>query len=335
MMKFPLATDLARFAQQQTQSAQLKTAQAQLTTELASGEAADTVRHLDGDLTYLSDIKRQITLSESHYAANLETNQVLETMQAALGVIDDQASAFTNTLIVGSQSNLQQTPEFVASEAEAFFDTIVGRLNTQSAGRHMFSGNAIDQTALNSADSIKSLIDTALTGAINASEVVTRLNDFFGPGGDFEVLSYTGSTTAVGEIGITDQDSIRLDIQADDNVFRELLKSAALAMAASGVAGLSSEAKQTLLDDAFDVGKAAKEELTVVRGALGFSESRLEKAQVFLQAERASAELARSDLLSVDSYEAATRLEDTNTRLEFLYTITARSRNLSFLEYMR
>ena len=52
-------------------------------------------------------------------------------------------------------------------------------------------------------------------------------------------------------------------------------------------------------------------------------------------AETSALEIARTDILAIDPYRTATELQSTETRLETLYTLTARLSRLSLSEYLR
>ena len=45
--------------------------------------------------------------------------------------------------------------------------------------------------------------------------------------------------------------------------------------------------------------------------------------------------LARADLIAVDGYDAASRLKETETRLQTIYALTARLSELSLANYLR
>jgi flagellar hook-associated protein 3 FlgL len=72
-----------------------------------------------------------------------------------------------------------------------------------------------------------------------------------------------------------------------------------------------------------------------LRGNLGFAQARIEQAQTRNESEIAALEIARSDLLSIDPYEAATRLEAAQTQLETLYSVTARLSRLRLVDFLR
>lgn len=54
-----------------------------------------------------------------------------------------------------------------------------------------------------------------------------------------------------------------------------------------------------------------------------------------LSAQRTSLEIAQNELSSADPYDTVMRLEETQFRLESLYTITARLSELSLVGFLR
>jgi flagellar hook-associated protein 3 FlgL len=122
---------------------------------------------------------------------------------------------------------------------------------------------------------------------------------------------------------------------ADNVAFRSLLKSTLLVSATGDLPGLSQTDKDALVRAAQAEALMAKDQVVTAAGELGVMQEQLEINRVRLEAESSAADILRTELLSVDPYETASKLEDVNARLEFLYTVTARSRRLSFLEFMR
>jgi flagellar hook-associated protein 3 FlgL len=70
-------------------------------------------------------------------------------------------------------------------------------------------------------------------------------------------------------------------------------------------------------------------------GRLGTTEGQIAAAATRNSAEVAALEIARNGLVSVDPYEAATRLEAAQSQLEALYTATARLSRLSLVDFLR
>ena len=76
-------------------------------------------------------------------------------------------------------------------------------------------------------------------------------------------------------------------------------------------------------------------QITYLRGELGQTEEAIEIAETRANAQLSALQISRSDLLSADPFETATALEDATTRLESLYTITARLSRLSLTDFLR
>ena len=73
-----------------------------------------------------------------------------------------------------------------------------------------------------------------------------------------------------------------------------------------------------------------------LRASLGETQARAEAALTRMASEAGALELARSGLLSVNPYEAATALREAESGLETLYAVlTARLSRLSLTEYLR
>ncbi|OZA12697.1 MAG: flagellar biosynthesis protein FlgL, partial [Rhodobacterales bacterium 17-64-5] len=68
---------------------------------------------------------------------------------------------------------------------------------------------------------------------------------------------------------------------------------------------------------------------------IGTAEAKVEAARTRNAAEETALGILRSDLGSVDPYEAATRLEAARNQLESLYLVTARVSRLSLTEFLR
>jgi len=334
MIKVHAFSDLARSLIAQAQSRDLKSTQTRLSSELASGQTSDPVNHLRGDMTLLADITNRKAIAESHLRANRETEMFLQIASTSLGTIRQRTEQLVESLVVGPQSGLAQASVFIGMAADTAFGEVVTALNAAVAGRHVFAGQATDRSPLPPLDTLWSAIETALSGATTATDVSNRLDTFFSTGGDFETLIYQGSSQDLEPIQIAEGRSMSLEVRADQQVFRDLLKSAALAKSQDNPA-ISQQDKTALISMAQQTALTAKDSLVSRAGEVGFLQEQLEKTRVNLQAQIAGADTVRTDLLAVDPFQTASELEDVNTRLEYLYTVTSRARRLSFLEFMR
>ena len=90
-----------------------------------------------------------------------------------------------------------------------------------------------------------------------------------------------------------------------------------------------------MLGRAGELSLGAVDGLTTARATLGYAEARIEEASVRLTAQNTSLEIARSELISADPYDTIVKLEETQFRLESLYTATVKLSQLSLVGFLR
>ena len=328
--------DLAQSYLLRNHNTQLKRQMNTLSQELASGRTADVASHLNGDYSHLGEVERGLRVIEGYHISTTEAQQFTGSMQNALGHVQDISSDLANALIATNQGNLDTAIEAASTAAESDFEAMVATLNGSLAGRSLFAGAASDRSALASDMLDQIRLAVAGAGAVTTADVITAVTDWFDtPGGGFETGGYTGSTTGMSPFGMGDGQSVDLDLRADNQSIRDTLKNAAIAAIASDDSlGFTVAEKKTLLLSAGEGLLTTQDALTGIRADLGYAEERIEENATRIAAERTSLEYARGELLGVDQYETATRLEDVQFQLESLYTITVRLSRLSLMEFM-
>lgn len=88
------------------------------------------------------------------------------------------------------------------------------------------------------------------------------------------------------------------------------------------------------MDASLDQVINSKRGLIEVQSRVGATEARIEIAASRSAGARAAYETARLDTLAVDPYATATRLQETQTQLETLYTLTARLSGLNLVNFL-
>ena len=71
-----------------------------------------------------------------------------------------------------------------------------------------------------------------------------------------------------------------------------------------------------------------------LKASVGIAEAQIDRAEMEVRFERQALELARTELVSVDPFETAVKLEAAETQLQTLYSITARLSGLSLANYL-
>jgi len=334
-VKISVFPDLARQFVSQSQAQTLKSAQTKLSTELATGQTSDPVRHLNADMSVLADMKQKIATAKSYRQTNQEVSHFLDVTQTTLSALKNTATEFLTAIQIGMESELPSTKAHIQNEADRTLSFVVNALNTAVAGRHAFSGQLTSTPPLISPSDLKAEIRTLIGGLTTSNDIQSALEDYFRAGGQFETNAYQGSSLDLHPIQISENTSIRPDFRADDVSIRSLLESTFLSMAAVETPGLSLNDKRELLTAAQSISMTARDQFVDISGQVGLMQYQVEKSQTEISAQISTAELVQNELLTVDAFDTASRLEEINTRIEFLYTVTARARNLSFLEFMR
>ncbi|MFZ5963545.1 flagellin [Thalassococcus sp. BH17M4-6] len=305
--------------------------------ELSTGIASDPAKHLSGDVTTLATLDRSLSVLEGFRIATTEAGHLTGVMQTTLGHVQDRTEALSLSLL---QSDIQVTDTSraaLAEQAGTALDTVLRDLNTTAGGRTLFGGVATDRNAVASSDTLIADLRVALAGQTTLTGIEGALDAWFDtPGGGFETQTYLGSTTSLAPLQLGPSEAATLDIRADDPVFRDTLKALALAtLSGDPVLNLPQDLRGDMLASAGDALLQTQPQLTELRAGLGLLEHRIEDTVTRNAAEKASTEMARLNLISVDPYETATQLENAQLQLESLYAVTVRASRLSLTEFLR
>lgn len=316
---------------------QLNSDLARLTEEMASGVAADIPRHLQGNYTYLGDIERGLRLSEGFSTAAKEAALTTGAMQSALDRVQQTTTALSADVILSGNTNLPEAMQTASNGARGQLGALISTLNTDVAGRALFSGVATDTLTFASADTFISELKTAVAGETTLTGILAAVDAWFDtPGGGFETNGYLGATSAMPPFLLGEGETVDLDIRGDSQMIRDALKNTAVAaLAADPDLGYPGDLQSAMLVTAGENLMATQDQMTQLRSDLGYAEARIEESRTRLSSEQTSLEMARGDLLGVDLYDTATRLEHVQFQLQSLYTATTKLSQLSLVEYLR
>lgn len=329
--------DLARSLMLRRITGDLKTALIRHSEELTTGRAAQPLKSLRGDVGAFAALERSRTGLEAFRTATAEAALFAEGQQRILArLIGDAQTALPAMLMVDTWSPAPAIDNAARAGRDGFFAAVAG-LNTSVAGRALFAGTATDAAALAPAADLLAEL-AAATAGIDTAEALEEavLAWFHTPGGGFDSLGYRGAPEAPGPVAIAPGESVPLGVTAAEPETREFL--AALALAALVDDGALSGDRAARGDAVARAGRrlfSAEGGLVALAAGIGTIEARIDAAATRNAAEAAALDLALGDLVGVDPFEAAARLEDTRARLETVFTITARLQRLTLTEYLR
>ncbi len=304
--------------------------------EVTTGIASDLPQHLSGDLGALLSIETSLGALGSYKTVTREAQLTAGTMQR---VVDqartDTTELATNMLATHMRSNADSLRALGEAAGQIFQSTVSG-LNSRVAGRALFAGTETKGAALNEGNVMLSDLSAAVAGSVTAADVDAVLDAWFGAGGGFETTGYLGSTDDLAPLRISESTTVTFDLRADDELFRDVLKNLArAALAVDDSLGLSVGTQNALMDSSGNGLLAASASLTEAQSQLGAQEGRIAQTLSEVESQTTALQMARTRLVEVDSFAAATALEQTQFQLESIYAVTARLSRLSLADYIR
>lgn len=327
--------DMARQFTSMRNGSAIKTELGRLSQRMSSGKVDDISAHLGGQTARFSGINHSLSRLDNSLRAATETSQVLSSMQTVLQRVDSVRAATSRQLLLVTPESLSSQVEEAATAARGSFDTIVSALNTQLADRALMGGAAVNGPPLASADEMLADLQAFIGGATTPGAIIAAIDVWFDdPAGGFATMGYLGDTGAPLEKRVTDAQSLRLDVRADDPAIKSTLKAAAIAAMANDMPGLTIDSRSVLLQDGGIRLFGAASGLVSVQERLGFVEESVDRATVEMTAQRTTLAISSNELISADPFDTASRLQAVQLQLETHYTVTARMSQLSLLGYI-
>ncbi len=328
--------DLANSLFLRTRTSEIKNSIATLTQELSTGRTSDVSARLGGDYAYLADIERSLTRLNGYAVASSEAAVQAGTAQLGLERMHEVTASLGTDLLTINPTNLDLVRAHTGEQARSGLETVIAALNGSAGGRSLFSGTATDRAPLGSVDTLLSELKLQVAGITTASAFVTAVDDWFADAAGFETAMYFGSDQDLAPIQVGPNEYVTLSLRGDDPALKEVMRNAAIAALATDPGlGLSTDVQNGLLRTAGEGLLDSQTTLTGLRADLGWAEARIEEASSRNASARTSLEFARNQLLEVDPFETATRLQEVQFQLESLYSVTVRNSRLSLLSFLK
>jgi flagellar hook-associated protein 3 FlgL len=266
----------------------------------------------------------------------LAREQLLVTgaMQAALNTIHDLSSSLAKFLIGVSAGVTETQISAAGGTARKSLETVVSALNTRFGDRSVFSGVDTAAPAMASADDLLDAAEVVVAGLTSAQDIDAALSSWFDNPTGFEASIYKGGVP-LDAITIAPGEEARMEITALDPAIKVTLKGFLLAaLLDRGLLAGQTEARKGLVNQAGVSLIQSNTDRAHLTGKLGAVEAQIEAAAARNGAEATALRIARNEMITVDPYEAASRLQDTQSQLEKIYTLTARISRLSLMDYL-
>lgn len=304
--------------------------------ELTTGLVDERINHLRGELGALASSesrRRQIS------GALISTEQTLGLMsgiQSALERISKSNDNLRDALLplsyTAPSASLLQS---IGQTSKVALQDMISTLSTQWTGQALFSGSTTDRAPLPDAKALLDAFVATLPPDAAAADIITAAEGFFDDDtGPFQTMLYAGGPPRHVSADVSGQHA-ELPT-ATDPALRTALREATLgALLDSPSAVISPYRKQELAQDLAGRNPETTARLVHLQGRLGGWQAVMSARKEGLLEARDQEEKALGKLIGADPYDAAVRLENTRTKLEALYTVTARVTRLSLVEYLR
>ncbi|MDP1668984.1 flagellin [Phaeovulum sp.] len=337
-MSFLSIGDMAQLFQLRQHNAGLKSLATTLTAELTSGQKHDTGTAVRGDFTALAGVERSLTTLAAYATATAEAGQLAATQQVALAAIGTMLAEAGPTLLSAATSSSPTMVSATTADARQKLRAVIAALNTNTAGRYAFAGDATDTRPLAPAEALLGAIGTAVAAETTASGIIAALDAWFdapaGVGGFLDTAYGGGAPLA--PFAVASGESVELGTTAAAPEVRNMLKGLALAaLVAQGALAGDAAGRAALTRAAGERVMTATGSVTALAARIGSAEAGVADAATRNTAEGAALEMARAGMTAADPYDTATALQAVQAQLETLYTLTARLSNLKLTDYLR
>lgn len=322
--------------------------------EMVTGEAVDRFKATGGDTARLMAFDRGIAVLDNRKPLLAMAGTRSAAMQDALGGVQAATEGLGVRMLRDISMGDFSSARFAAGEARTALGQVMMALNTEHGSRQLFAGGSVGAPLAPAAD-LLAAVAAALDGVDldDPDAIVAAVTAYFDPDAPAVLPEppdppepanfnsdgqYRGAPDAGPPVEIADGEYLAYGIRADDPVLREMMRGLSLAAVADDrykAGDISRATLETLLDEAGRTVIAATDSVTALRSRLGTAEQRIEAASARTAAQRDTLERGRADLIGRDPYETASRVVELQSQLEAIYAITARSSQLSLLNFLR
>lgn len=328
--------DSSRNAPLQQSISGLKKKVIRLSSDLSSGKFSNLNAATRGDYTRLAAINHQRQMNEIYLSNSKKISQDLNHLQSALQKITEPAKSLSLKFI-----NIHNTPgDYIlnraVSEGKALLDGTINDLNSSIAGRSLLSGSATDRAAISGSDEILAALTLHVSGLTTGEEISSAIDDWFmTPGAGFEQLAYLGEiaeTTSlpINTLAIMNAPNISA-LNPEIRTFLAQLSKSAMVQSVN----IGNFEKNEMIRNAGYGLLNAESGMLRLSESLGIIEERVDQNRVQLGFEIMATESAHLELIEIDQFKTATELQSILAQIEAVYTLTARSANLSLVGYLR
>ncbi len=324
---------------------ELQTQISKAETEFTTGRLADPAESLGGQYGLAQALETQSANLANIQTTNTIALSTLSASQNALTQIAKDAQTFVNAVITAQNSGDVTT---LPAQAKALLSSLTSFLNSSAGDAYLFGGTnntvkpmadysqgpqAATAVAFQAAFGMSQ--SSAAVSTISASAMQTFLTGSFASlfqGATWSTNWSQASSTRTSAL-ISPTSVVTTSVTANETAFQALANAYA-SIADLAIGNLSASARQEVLSNALSQAALGQRGITGLQATLGISQSQIKNANDQMQTQVSLIDKWTTQLLGVDSYQAASKLSNLTTQLETAYSLTNRISKLSLVNYI-
>lgn len=314
-------------------TAQLRREAQTARTEVVTGRIADLPKALGRNIGKAHLLRKAVDDIAVQREGIARANLRASVAQQTLADISNGAAALNADLTAALGRGDETAIAVAGASAHDALAAAFSRLNVRVEGLSLFAGDAADQNALGSADTLITDISALYAGAATPAQFAADLDLYFNdPAGGFQTAIYQGGTGTLASIEIARGETVAATARADEQGVKDLLRGLVVIAVAGGNAPSANRDAALASAGASLLGGA--DGVLDIRTRIGIEEQRAAGAQSRLDAEEPVLTAAYNAITGRDPYEAASRLQGLEAQIEASYVLTSRLANLSLANYL-
>lgn len=318
------------------QAATLRADLARHSAELATGRVAAPQRHLRGNLAPLAALEARQSRIAATSAALRQDGLRFDAAQLAIGRMAEIGGQFGAQVSLAATTGTMQALSTSAQMAAGALADSIAALSVRVAGQAVLGGSASDRPPLAPAQTLLDTARAAVHGLTSAADISAALDAMFhSPGGAFDTI-VNQAGPAVPGVALPDGSAgLTVPTVADTALRAHLKNLTQAALLGDAMPDLPLSERTRLSQQSAEGMSTNAARLAALQAVTGHAQARIEDARTRLRNEEDALARARDDMIGADPFEAAARLEDSRSRLEAVYAVTARLSRLSLLDSLR
>ncbi len=316
-------------------NADLKIEFSQLAQELSSGRKTNPFGVTGGNSGPFIAIEHSLRLLDAFEESRKSVDQKLTYAEASFDTIARELEGFGPSLLV----NLDAGHDVIDAKVrggENKLSSVMSALSVRIGSIYVFSGVASETPPLVSSDDILTQLKTATAGAVDATDFLQRVDDWFALPGGFDTFGYAGGTAQTSGVKVSETHEVTFPMTAEDVELRNIIRDlAVVALVEDGAFASDPDERTELIRTT--AGNIIQQEsaLTSLRAQIGILQETNADVATQNLAHKSGLSQMKNEIVAADLFETASRFEQVQFQLESFYLATSKAARLSLTGYLR